>query len=422
MAHAHGSAKALHVDAATRRLLAACLLPFVIATAAGLVLLWPGRTDLGVGVFRAREHAAVVRRVQTRPCPDVPGRSNFRCALVTAELVEGEHAGDTFTFEYSSGPNTRTIRTGDRVVVGRSDGADAGAAAGGGPASPYYFVDFDRRMPLLALAVIFAAVVIALSRWRGLAALGGVVISLLVLIRFVLPAILEGEDPLAVAVVGGSAIMLVALYLAHGLNAATTTAVLGTLASLLLTGVLALLFVEISIFTGAGSEEAAFLQISQQQVNIEGLLLASIIIGTLGVLDDVTVTQAAVVWELRRANPSYGVADLYRSGIRIGRDHIASTVNTLVLAYAGASLPLLILFAVSGRELAQILNTELMAEEIVRTLVGSIGLVASVPVTTGLAALVVTRSAASSGEGPADLDARDPSARDAPERAWWEER
>ena len=217
----------------------------------------------------------------------------------------------------------------------------------GTPIAPkYFFLDFDRRVPRVALAIVFSLVVIALSRWRGLAALAGLAISLLILIRFVLPAILEGSDPLWVAIVGGAMIMFLALYLAHGLDAATTTAVLGTLASLLLTGLLALFFVNISIFTGAGSEEAAFLQISQQQVNLQGLLLASIIIGTLGVLDDVTVTQASAVWELQMANPGYGIAELYRAAIRIGRDHIASTVNTLVLAYAGASLPLLILFSV----------------------------------------------------------------------------
>jgi uncharacterized membrane protein len=146
------------------------------------------------------------------------------------------------------------------------------------------------------------------------------------------------------------------------------------------------------IFTGVGSEEAAFLQLSQQQVNLEGLLLASIVIGTLGVLDDVTVTQSSAVWELRRANPGYGVKDLYHAGIRIGRDHIASAVNTLVLAYAGASLPLLILFAISQRDIASIMNTEIVAEEIVRTLVGSIGLVASVPITTWLASVTVLRT------------------------------
>jgi uncharacterized membrane protein len=307
---------------------------------------------------------------------------------VTAEIEQGKEAGESFTFDYSTGPKTRTVQTGDDIIVGSNPDQQA---VPGQPAPPkFFFLDFDRRLPLLWLSISFSVVVIALSRWRGLAALAGLAISILVLIKFVLPAILEGSDPLAVAIVGGAVIMFLALYLAHGFNAATTTAVLGTLAALLLTGLLSLLFVNISYFTGAGSEEAAFLQISQSQVNLQGLLLASIIIGTLGVLDDVTVTQASAVWELQKANPEYGMRHLYKGAIRIGRDHIASTVNTLVLAYAGASLPLLILFSVSNRGLTQVLNTEHVAEEIVRTFVGSIGLVASVPITTGLAALVVT--------------------------------
>ncbi|MGH2756436.1 MAG: YibE/F family protein [Actinomycetota bacterium] len=390
--HSHHANADLRVSPKAQKLLLIAVVPFVVATAIGLVWLWPGGTDVAVGAFRADEFRAVVDAVEPRTCADVPGQENFRCLRVTVELLEGEDEGDTFSFDYSTGPKTRAIREGDSVIVGRSDQPAAEPPSGTPAPAPYFFVDFDRRMPLLALGAVFAIVVVALSRWRGLAALAGVGISLLVLIKFVLPAILEGGDPLTVAIFGGAAIMFVALYLAHGFNAATTTAVLGTLASLLLTGLLALLFVEISIFTGVGSEEANFLQISQQQVNLEGLLLASIVIGTLGVLDDVTVTQASAVWELRRANPSYGVRDLYRSGIRIGRDHIASTVNTLVLAYAGASLPLLILFTVSGRGLSQVLNTEIVSEEIVRTLVGSIGLVASVPITTGLAAFVVTKT------------------------------
>jgi uncharacterized membrane protein len=165
-----------------------------------------------------------------------------------------------------------------------------------------------------------------------------------------------------------------------------------------------------------GSEEAAFLEVSQQQVNLHGLLLASIIIGTLGVLDDVTVTQASAVWELHRANPECGPRNLYRAGIRIGRDHIASTVNTLVLAYAGASLPLLILFSVSNRSLGQVLNTESVAGEVVRTLVGSIGLVASVPITTGLAALVVTAASARRPRGDEDFELERPRR----EREFWD--
>lgn len=387
--HSHGQ---IRVPPSTQRVLLLAVLPFAVATLAGFFLLWPsddGSEPLAGG-FRAEEYEASVKEVTRRDCPDVPGQERFICSTVTIELREGEDKGDTFRLDFSTGPRTRRIQTGDSVIVGTSDAPTPEGAAGSAAPSKYYFLDYDRRLPLVALAVVFGVVVVAASRWRGLAALAGVAVSLMVLAKFVLPAILAGSDPLVVAIVGGSGIMFLALYLAHGLNAATTTAVLGTLASLFLTGLLALFFVNISIFTGAGSEEAAFLQINQSQVNLEGLLLASIIIGTLGVLDDVTVTQASAVWELRTANPSYGPGDLYRSALRIGRDHIASTVNTLVLAYAGASLPLLILFSVSNRPIAQILNTETVAEEIVRTLVGSIGLVASVPITTGLAVLVVT--------------------------------
>jgi uncharacterized membrane protein len=376
------------VDPQVQRLLLIALAPFVVGTVLGLILLWPSDAGIDVpkGQLPPRRLDAVVRQVDAKPCPDVPGQENFRCTHVTVEVTQGPDSGETFEFDYSSAPNARAIQEGDRVVVGRSDPPD-GQAAG----SQYFFIDFDRHLPLVALGILFAVVVVALSRWRGLAALAGLGVSLLVLVKFVLPAILSGENPLAVACVGGAAIMFLALYLAHGLNAATTVAVLGTLVSLLLTGLLSVLFVGVSSFTGSGSEEAVFLQITQQQVNLEGLLLASIIIGTLGVLDDVTVTQASAVWELHRANPSYGMKKLYGAGVRIGRDHIASTVNTLVLAYAGASLPLLILFTVANRSFGEVMTTEVVAEEVVRTLVGSIGLVASVPVTTGLAALVVSR-------------------------------
>lgn len=391
MGHELHSHAPIRVPPHTQRLLLAALSPFLVATLIGLIVLWPSgkELDLGESGFRTTELKASVARVARQECPDVPGQENFACARVTVELAEGSDAGETFSFDYSTGRQTRAIAKGDEVIVGTSDQPQE-EIDGQPPPPKYFFLDFDRRVPLVWLGIFFSVVVIALSRWRGLAALAGLAISLLVLIKFVLPAILQGGDPLAVAIVGGAAIMFLALYLTHGFNAATTTAVLGTLAALFLTGALALFFVNVSIFTGAGSEEAAFLQISQQQVNLQGLLLASIIIGTLGVLDDVTVTQASAVWELQKANPEYGVRNLYRAAIRIGRDHIASTVNTLVLAYAGASLPLLILFSVSNRSLSQVLNTETLAEEIVRTLVGSIGLVASVPITTGLAALIVT--------------------------------
>lgn len=408
MGHSHHSHAKIRIPPRTQRLLLLALAPFVLATLIGFAILWPDGEGLKLqGVF-SQEFKASVSDVASRPCPDVPGQENFICSTVTVRLAEGDDSGESFTLDFSTGPRTRLVQVGDSVIVGSADQQQE--LAPGTPTPPkYFFLDFDRRVPLLALAIVFSLVVIALSRWRGLAALAGLAISLLILIKFVLPAILEGSDPLWVAIIGGAMIMFLALYMAHGLSAATTTAVLGTLASLLLTGLLALFFVNISIFTGAGSEEAAFLQISQQQVNLQGLLLASIIIGTLGVLDDVTVTQASAVWELQKANPGYGIAELYRAAIRIGRDHIASTVNTLVLAYAGASLPLLILFSVSNRGLSQVINTETVAEEIVRTFVGSIGLVASVPITTGLAALVVTSGRRGHGrEAPSQVNQLEP--------------
>ncbi len=240
------------------------------------------------------------------------------------------------------------------------------------------------------LAGIFIVAVVGLGRWQGLRSLLGLAASLAVLITFVLPAILDGSSPLAVALVGSAVIAVLALYLAHGVNAWTTTALLGTFTSLALVGVLGSVFVDAAQFSGLADEEATFLQITAGQIDLRGLLLGGIVIGALGVLDDVTVTQVSAVWELHGAQPGFRRWDLYRSALRIGRDHIASTVNTLVLAYAGASLPLFLLFTQADQGLGDVINGESVAVEVVRALAGSIGLVASVPLTTALAVLVVS--------------------------------
>lgn len=385
-----------------QRRLAAAVLPFVVATIVGVLLLWPSGDfePTGVAGAQGEQLRATVTRVDPGGCEAPAVGADLGCTVVTARLDEASLDGESFTFDYSTGPNSRGMEEGDEIFVGKTPEGQEGP--------PYFFLDYNRRFPLLVLVVLFAVVVVALSRWHGLFSLVGVGISLGVLLVFVMPAILEGSNPVAVSIAGAALIMFANLYLAHGFNARTTTAILGTMGSLGLTGILAIVFVEFAKFTGFGSEEAAFLQISADQVNLEGLLLGGIIIGTLGVLDDVTITQASAVWELRAANPSLGFIDLYRSGIRIGRDHIASTVNTLVLAYAGASLPLLVLFSVSQRPLLDIVNSEVVAEEVVRTLVGSVGLVASVPVTTALAARVV----AATGSG------RRAAARSRHEREW----
>ena len=386
-----------------RILLAALIIPFAVATAVGLVVLWPANRHVEVpaAVGPQPERAeAVLRQVTRAPCSgtaDDPGSPP--CTSATAEIRTGPHRGETVDIP-ETGYSDR-LEPGDRVVIALVAGDDPGAG--------WYLEDFARRRPMLLVTVLFAAAVVLLGRWRGVFALFGLGFSLVLLVRFVLPSILEGHDPVAVAVVGAAAVMFVALYLSHGFNVRTSSAVAGTLASLLVIGVLSDLFVEITHLTGLASEEGQFLRALAGDIDMQGLLLGGIVIGSLGVLDDVTVTQASAVWELSLANATYGFRELYRAALRIGRDHIASTVNTLVLAYAGASLPLLVLFTLSNRRLGDVLSGEIVAQEIVRTLVGSIGLVASVPITTALTAFVATRHR----EPPANRQAASSTARPA---------
>lgn len=367
------------------RLLLAITAPLLVATLVGLVGLWPGDTarsaDGGLGPA-AELVDADVTAVTTGPCRGQTPEQSTLCDSALITITSGTDAGTDYVLDLFRGPGQPRLEPGDPIVVGRVD--DGGSV-------DYYFSDYQREAPLLWLAILFAVVVVAVGRLRGFSALAGLVVSFGLLVRFVLPAILEGSSPLLVAVVGASAIMFVLLYLAHGLSAKSTTALLGTLASLALTGLLASAFLTATRVTNVSTEEIAYLQISASQVNVSGLLLAGVIIGSLGVLNDVTVTQASSVWALRRANPSAGAVDLYRSAMTIGRDHIASTVDTLVLAYAGASIPLLLLFSLADRPLGDVLTGGLVAQEIVRALVGGIGIVASVPITTGLAAYVASR-------------------------------
>ncbi|HET8661453.1 MAG TPA: YibE/F family protein, partial [Micromonosporaceae bacterium] len=215
----------------------------------------------------------------------------------------------------------------------------------------------------------------------------GLAVTFSVLLLFIVPAILNGQAPLLVAIVGSAVIMLSVLFLTHGFTLTTAIAVLGTLASLTVTGVLSAVSTWATRLTGVASEEASFLNVAFQDVNMQGLLLAGILIGSLGVLDDVCVTQAATVTELARANPDLTYGQTYQAATRIGRAHIASVINTIILAYAGASLPLLILLAAGDQPVGELLTSQFLAEEIVRSAVGTIGLITAVPITTALAAL-----------------------------------
>ncbi len=393
------------------------LIPFATAVAVGLVVLWPGGTPghdrTGVGFDRQTEQGKVLS-VEKVDCKDVnaaqvpptgdtstpQGREAVNsqqgdCGKATIEVTTGNDQGRKFT-EIVQPDAPRQLKKGQGVVV---------AYAPDAPRDLQYSVtDVNRKLPLAVLAGIFALVVVLVGRMRGVMALIALAISFGVLMLFILPAILQGSNPLIVAVVGASAIMLIALYMCHGLTARTSVAVLGTLISLLLIGLLGSLFIGWASLSGNTDDNTGLIHGLYPDIDMSGLLLAGIIIGSLGVLDDVTVTQTSAVWELNQADPDMGPRELYRAAIRIGRDHIASVVNTLVLAYAGAALPLLLLFSIAQSSVGTVANSELVAEEIVRTLVGSIGLVASVPVTTILAALVVSAdrqgSAASEGGKP----------------------
>ncbi|MBW3610892.1 MAG: YibE/F family protein [Actinobacteria bacterium] len=379
-----------------RRLLAVLVAPFLAATALGVVALWPGDgaidlvPELGMSgeLFDGR-----VVGVQRGACTGTTPDAGFRCVRAQVTLLEGPDQGEVIDLpEQSDLGGAINLEIDDTIVLAYFPDAGEGFE--------YSFADRQRLGPILLLAGIFVLAVVGLGRWQGLRALMGLGASLLVLSTFVLPAILEGTNPLAVALVGSAVIAVVALYLAHGVNAWTTTALVGTLASLGVVGVLGALFVDAARFSGLANEEATFLQVTAGQIDLRGLLLGGIVIGALGVLDDVTVTQVSAVWELHAANPGLSRWALYRSAVRIGRDHIASTVNTLVLAYAGASLPLFLLFTQADQGLADVINGESVAVEVVRALVGSVGLVTSVPLTTALAVAVVGAEAQERGRPP----------------------
>ena len=257
-----------------------------------------------------------------------------------------------------------------------------------GLAESYGIVDVVRRGPLLALTALFVGAVLVFGRWHGARALLGLALSAVLIIGYLVPSVLGGADPLAVGLVAALAIMLATLYLTHGVRPMTDAAAVGTAVALGLTALLAVGFTRAAAITGLTSEDAVLTSFALGGVDLRGLFLAGVVLGGLGVLDDVTVAQASTVFALRRAAPGASVATLTREALTVGRDHVAATVNTLFLAYAGASLPLLLIFALSGQGVAVVVQQELVAVEVVRTLVGSLGLIAALPVTTVLAALV----------------------------------
>jgi uncharacterized membrane protein len=386
--HAHTDVPAASRHA--RRVVTAVLVPAAIATLVALIVLWPGATrppEDTVGDQGGIRALGRVVAVAEEACPPVTDDGTAapegwvqRCGSATVTVTEGPGEAQQATVDLPQGPGAAQLHVGDDVVLlFYPDAVPAGRA--------YAVTDHQRSTPMLWMVGLAIAAILAFGRWRGVSSIAGLAVSFGVLLLFVIPAILQGSSPLLVAVVGSSAIMFAALYLTHGVNVHTSVAVAGTLISLVLTGVLGVIFTSAMRLTGIGSDDSSYLSATQGGLDLRGLLLAGIVIGALGVLDDVTVTQAVTVAEMS-AGGGRSRWDLYRAAARVGRAHVASAVNTIILAYAGASLPLFLVIAAGSQPVSQLLTSEFLAQEILRSAVGTIGLVASVPITTALAVLV----------------------------------
>jgi len=305
--------------------------------------------------------------------------------ILSIQVLEGPHAGESFQIDFG----TRQVRSedirikvGDKILVTVSETPTTGETSA-------YFTDFERRSSLIWLFLIFCLASVLISGWKGLRSLISILISLFVIIFIILPGIRDGKDPLMITIMGTFLFVILSMYVTYGWTVKTHAAVLGSLLALSITAVLALIFVNSTRMTGFGDENVFYIaQLTGNQLDVRSLLLAGILIGTLGVLDDLVIAQSAAIFELYRNKPELKLMPLFRSAMNIGKDHIAATVNTLFLAYAGASLPMLLLFSFHNINYGLVINIEFIAEEFVRTLVGSLGLFASVPITTFLAALI----------------------------------
>lgn len=320
---------------------------------------------------------------------DVLDIEGFRQPYQTAEvrIIEGGDVGYTFTHDFQLPVNhadREKLKEGETVVV---------VKVTHGEEADFYIAEKYRLPSVLWLFAAFALLIMLTAGWKGISSLIGLSFSLLVIVEFMIPKIVAGWSPVWVSLLSGVAILFVSLYLAHGFKKRTTVALVGTVITLAFSAIASIAIVSFTKLFGMGSEESiSLLQGQLQNLNLRGLYLAGIIIGALGVLDDITTAQAATVDEIHRANPALSIAELYKRGLSVGHEHIASLVNTLALAYVGASLPILLIFTKTDFPLWVIFNSEFLVEEIVRTLVGSSALILAVPITTYIAAQVFGRN------------------------------
>jgi uncharacterized membrane protein len=402
--HSEPTAEQIAARRKANRILAAVLIPLTLLTLAAMAALWPSGNREGLTL--ANPYAAApgvtfdtgrIQRVVTEGCSQATAQDPQQ-----GSQNGGQNGGSQCMFAFTEpdkGGNpvkvvinpdiakSHGVRVGDNIRYLNLSNAQGASAAQGSPS--YIFVDFVRTMPIILLAVLYALVVVAVARWRGLRALIGLVGAYFVLVSFMLPGLVEGKPPLLLALVGSTVIMIGVLYFAHGFSARTSTALLGTIFGLAITALLAAWATDAANLAGVGNHDAATLTNISGSISISGIILCGLIISGLGVLNDVTITQSSAVWELYELAPATSARKLFTSAMRIGRDHIASTVYTIAFAYAGAALPVLIIVMLYDRPLADTLTSAELSEEVIRTLVGSIGLVLAIPVTTLIAVLVV---------------------------------
>ncbi|MCD5421728.1 YibE/F family protein [Rhodococcus pyridinivorans] len=370
----------------------------------GTALLWPSSRAVDIPApFQTSSGGAVVTEAgtvveqNTGPCgsasfgrvftgePSPPSSNAFDCERSIVAIESGPDDGARTLLEVIPGPGQPDLQAGDEIrLVRQTDPAGA---------TQYSFYDYARGFPLVLVVAAFAIVVVAIARWRGLRALIGLVVAFGVLVVFMLPALLDGKPAVPVALVGGALILYAVLYLAHGVNLRTSSALLGTLASMVVAALLSYVAIRMTHLTGLSEEQNTDVQLYIGHVSISGLLLAGFIIGSLGVLNDVTITQASSAFELAGLDPESSRREIFSAAMRVGRDHIASTVYTLVLAYAGGALPLLLLFSVAGRSITDVITSDAVAIELVRACVGGIALTLSVPLTTAIAAVLARTDA-----------------------------
>ncbi len=403
------------------RILAAVLIPLTLLTLAGMAMLWPSGSKEGISLANPYSAApgvtfdtGTIQSVVAENCMQGVAQQGQQPSGEQSQSQQGQNQqGSECTFAFTEpdrggspvkvviNPDvakSHGVKPGDQIRYLNLSNAQGASASQGSPA--FIFVDFVRTLPIVLLALLYAAVVIAVARWRGLRALIGLVGAYFVLASFMLPGLVEGKPPLLLALVGSTVIMIGVLYFAHGFSARTSTALLGTMFGLGITALLAAWATGAANLAGVGNHEATTLVNTSANISISGVILCGLIISGLGVLNDVTITQSSAVWELYELAPGSSARKLFTSAMRIGRDHIASTVYTIAFAYAGAALPILIIVMLYDRPLADTLTSAELSEEVIRTLVGSIGLVLAIPVTTLIAVLVVKATGSRGAELP----------------------